>query len=87
MFEQVQRQHQQPVAVVASHGAADLLVATLRVNGIEATATMASVYPSLDWVEGVAVTVADADAELARELLRDLGHDPVAPRDDPGADR
>lgn len=77
MFEQVQRQQQEPVIVVSSQGTADLLVATLRVHGIEATTTMASAIPSLDWVHGVAVTVADADAETARELLRELGHEPL----------
>jgi hypothetical protein len=40
-------------------------------------AAPASVYPSIDWVEGTAVAVADVDAERARALLRDLGHDPV----------
>lgn len=77
MFEQVQRQEQQPVVVVGSQGAADLLVATLHANGIEASAVMASMYPSLDWVRGIAVTVTDADAEFARALLRDLGHEPI----------
>lgn len=77
MYEQVQRQQQEPVIVVSSQGAADLLVATLRVNDLEATTTMASAIPSLDWVHGVAVTVADVDVELARQLLRDLGHEPL----------
>jgi hypothetical protein len=78
VFEQVQREQRQPVVVVGSQGSADLLVATMRVHGIEAVATPASVYPSIDWVEGTAVAVADADAQRARELLRDLGHDPIA---------
>lgn len=77
MFEQVQRQDAQPVVVVASRGAADLLVATLHANGIEASTVMASVYPSLDWVEGIAVTVTQPDADFARALLRDLGHEPI----------
>jgi hypothetical protein len=79
VFEQVQHEQRQPVVVVGSHGAADLLVATLRVHGIDAVAAPASVYPSIDWVEGTAVAVADVDAERARALLRDLGHDPVGP--------
>jgi hypothetical protein len=79
VYEQVQRQQQEPVIVASSQGTADLLAATLRVNGIEAMTTIASAIPSLDWVEGVAVTVTDADAELARELLRDLGHEPLGP--------
>jgi hypothetical protein len=79
VFEQVQHEQRRPVVVVGSQGSADLLVATFRVHGIEAVATPASVYPSLDWVEGTAVAVADADAARARELVRDLGHDPVEP--------
>lgn len=77
MFEQVQWQQAQPVVVVGSQGAADLLVATLHANGIEATAVMASVYPSLDWVRGIAVTVTDGNADFARAVLRDLGHEPI----------
>lgn len=77
MFEQVQHQEQQPVAAAATQGAADLLVATLRVHDIQATTAMASVYPSLDWVAGIAVTVADEDVDRARDLLRDLGHEPL----------
>lgn len=82
MFEQVQRQQQEPVVVVASQGAADLLVATLQVNGITASTSMASVYPSVDWVEGVAVSVAVGDLNLARELVRDLGHEPLPAPDE-----
>jgi hypothetical protein len=46
---------------------------------VEAHAVMASAYPSLDWVSGVVVTVAEREAAFARELLTDLGHDPVPP--------
>lgn len=77
MFEQVQHEQQEPVIVVASQGSADLLVATLAAHGIEAATTMPSVYPSLDWVEGIVVTVVDADGPEARELLRRLGHEPL----------
>ena len=77
MFEQVQHQEQRPVAAAPTQGAADLLVATLRVHGVQATTAMASVYPSLDWVAGIAITVADEDVDRAREILRDLGHEPI----------
>jgi hypothetical protein len=77
VYEQVQRQEQEAVVVVASQASADLLVTTLKVHDIEAMTTLASVYPSIDWVEGVVVTVADVDAERARELLRELGHEPL----------
>jgi len=79
VFEQVQRQEQAPVAVVQSQATADLLVAACRVHGIEASTYMASAIPSIDWVQGFAVLVADADAEDARRLLRELGHTPFDP--------
>jgi hypothetical protein len=84
VFEQIQHQRHEPVVVVQSQGAADLLVATLQVNGITASTAMASVYPSLDWVEGMTVAVAVADVERASELVRALGHDPLPPP--PGVD-
>jgi len=77
IFEQIQHQRHQPVAVVSSQGAADLLAATLQVNGVTASTNLASVYPSLDWVEGVSVAVAVADLDRARELVRALGHEPL----------
>lgn len=83
MFEQIQHQRHEPVVVVSSQGAADLLVATLQVNGVAASTNLASVYPSLDWVEGISVAVAVADVELARELVQALGHDPLPPPADP----
>jgi hypothetical protein len=77
VFEQVQHQRHEPVAVVSSQAAADLLVATLQVNGITASTAMASVYPSLDWVDGLTVAVAVSDVARATELVRALGHDPL----------
>jgi hypothetical protein len=79
VFEQVQYQQHEPVAVVSSQAAADLLVATLQVNGIAASTNLASVYPSLDWVDGLAVAVAVADLDRATELVRALGHEPPPP--------
>jgi hypothetical protein len=82
VFEQIQHQQQEPVTVVSSQAAADLLVATMQVNGVSASTQLASVYPSLDWVEGISVSVAVADLEVARELVLLLGHDPLPPRDE-----
>lgn len=79
MFEQVQYQQHEPVTVVSSRAAADLLVATLQVNGISASTRLASVYPSLDWVEGISIAVAVADLGRARELVFSLGHEPLPP--------
>lgn len=81
MFEQVQREERSPVVVVATQGEADLLVATLQVHGLTGMSLMASAIPSLDWLEGFAVTVPAAEAERARELVRELGHAPVPPPD------
>lgn len=80
MFEQVQHQRHEPVVVVSSQGTADLLVATLQVNGITASTALASMYPSLDWVDGLTVAVAVADLAVARELVAALGHDPLPPQ-------
>jgi hypothetical protein len=77
--EQVEYARQEPVVVVASQAQAELLIATMRVHGIDAHAVLASAHPSLDWVQGVAVTVGEREAALARELLRHLGHEPVPP--------
>lgn len=75
MFEQVERAEVTPVAVVGSVTQAELLLTTLQVAGIEAHYVAASAYPSLDWVDGIAVTVAvDRHAEAA-ELLSELGHE------------
>jgi hypothetical protein len=89
VFEQVERQEQTPVAVVASQASAELLVATLRVHSVEATTMIASTIPSLDWIEGFAVLVPSEDAEVARALLAELGHEPIEgdpDRPGPGAE-
>lgn len=75
--EQIQYASQEPVVVVANQAQAQLLLATLRVHDIEAHAVAASAFPSLDWAQGVAVTVAAAERALAIELLRELGHEPL----------
>ena len=79
VFEQVQRQEQAPVVVVATQSEADLLVATFQVHGLNGLAIMASAIPSLDWLEGFAVQVPAEEEQRARELLRELGHEPLAP--------
>jgi hypothetical protein len=77
--EQIEHARQEPVVVVASQAQAELLIATMRVHEIDAHAVLASAYPSLDWVRGVVITVGEWEAALARELLWDLGHEPVPP--------
>ena len=79
MFEEVQRQEQSPVVVVATQAEADLLVATFQVHGLHGMSMMASAIPSLDWLEGFAVQVPAEEEARARTLLRELGHEPLAP--------
>lgn len=76
MFEQAQHQEVVPVAVVTD-AQADLIVMTLRVHGIDATAPSVSAFPSLDWAEGRAISVRIEDAAEAAELLRAFGHEPL----------
>lgn len=78
MFEQVEQREVVPVAVV-SDAQADLLVVTLRVHGIEATAPSVSAFPSLDWAEGRAISVRVEQAAAAAELLRGFGHQLLPP--------
>ena len=75
--EQAQHQEQIPVAVVASAAEAELVATTLKVSGIEATFTLASVIPSLEWADGHAISVPDERVAEAVELLRGLGHQPL----------
>jgi hypothetical protein len=79
VFEQVERHEQSAVAVASSQASAQLLVAALQVHGLDATTMVSSAIPSLDWVEGFAVLVAADDAEEARSILADLGHEPIRP--------
>ena len=71
------RQQQTVVAVASSALQADMLVMTLSVYGIPATvmnSAAGSGYPSLEWVEGLRVCVADEHAAEARRLL-EVGDD------------
>jgi hypothetical protein len=79
MFEQVQYRHQAPLVVMSQQADADLLVATLQIHGFEAFVMPSSAFPSLDFVEGRAVTVQLERFAEAAELLRELGHDPLPP--------
>ncbi len=76
MFEQVEHRELVPVAVVTD-AQADLLLMTLQVHGIDATAPSTSAFPSLDWAEGRAISVRTEQAAAAAELLRGLGHQPL----------
>lgn len=75
MHEQVQQQHSTPVAVARSSAAADLVSTMLQAHGLHAwTEAYAGVYPSVEWVEGYRVLVADDDRTAALDVLRALDH-------------
>ena len=67
------------VASVPTSSEADFLRISLAVRGIEAMVSPASVYPSIDFVEGLRITVRASDEDAAREILGLLGVDPVEP--------
>lgn len=61
------------VAIAATEVAAEVVAATLAAHGVQAmTHAYFHAYPSVDWVEGYRVAVAEEDAEEARRILRDL---------------
>jgi len=69
------------VASVPTSSEADFLRISLAVRGIEAMVSPASVYPSIDFVEGLRITVRASDEDGAREILALLGVDPVEPEE------
>jgi len=69
------------VASVPTSSEADFLRISLAVRGIEAMVSPASVYPSIDFVEGLRITVRASDEDGAREILGLLGVDPVEPEE------
>ena len=69
------------VASVPTSSEADFLRISLAVRGIEAMVSPASVYPSVDFVQGLRITVRASDEDDAREILGLLGVDPVEPEE------
>ena len=69
------------VASVPTSSEADFLRISLAVRGIQAMVSPASVYPSIDFVEGLRITVRASDEDGAREILGLLGVDPVEPEE------
>jgi hypothetical protein len=60
---------------------------TLAAHGIIATMAVSSVYPSVDFVEGVGVMVRLEDELRARRIIETLGLDKTSlPEDSPTAD-
>lgn len=76
MHEQVQQQHSTPVAIARTAAAADLVSTMLQAHGLHAwTEAYAGVYPSVEWVEGHRVLVADDDRAEALQVLQALNRD------------
>lgn len=63
------------VATAPSAARAEFLQITLAAHGITATMTPRSIYPSIDFVEGIGVIVQEGDEERANEILTKLGLD------------
>jgi len=62
------------VASASTHAAAELIKVTLVAHGFEASvAPSFSPYPSIDFVQGVRVSVLASDEEAVRELMTSLG--------------
>ena len=72
------------VATVPTSSEADFLRISLAVRGIEAMVSPASVYPSVDFVEGLRITVRASDEGDAREILGLLGVDGEPEEPSPG---
>jgi len=80
-WQQREQERRVVVATVPTTSDADFLRISLAVRGIEAMVSPASVYPSIDFVEGLRITVRASDEDGAREILGLLGVDPVEPEE------
>ncbi|MFP5352656.1 MAG: hypothetical protein ACLGIB_08850 [Actinomycetota bacterium] len=63
------------VATAPSAARAEFIQITLAAHGITATMTPRSIYPSVDFVEGIGVIVAEAEEQRANNILNQLGLD------------
>lgn len=87
MHEQVEIQRHAPVAVARTTTAADLVATMLQAHGLHAwTEAYASVYPSVEWVEGHRVLVGVEDAAEAAAVLTALDRADAAAIDPDAAD-
>ena len=85
MHEQVELQRSTPVAVAQTAAAADLVSTMLQAHGLHAwTEAYAGVYPSVEWVEGHRVLVADEDRAEALTVLQALDRDDAVRLDGDG---
>jgi hypothetical protein len=80
-WQQREQERRVVVASVPTSSEADFLRISLAVRGIEAMVSPTSVYPSVDFVEGLRITVRASDADDAREILGLLGVDAAEPEE------
>lgn len=74
MYERVQHAEQREVvAVVRTQVSADFVAATLATHGVTAFAVECFGYPSVDFVQGIRVSVTAEQAGAARAVLGALG--------------
>jgi hypothetical protein len=71
------------VAEVTNAADADFLKISLAVHGIDAAVSASSVIPSVDFVQGLRVTVRLSDEDAARAILGGLGVPPGRDVSDP----
>jgi hypothetical protein len=63
------------IAEVRTAQEADLVRLTLAINGIDAVVSPSSVFPSVDFVQGLRVTVRASDEEAALVIVQGLALD------------
>lgn len=73
-MSQFSRDERQTVVIAnaATPSEADLLRLTLVANGFQAMVSASSYIPSVDFVQGIQVSVRTEDSEAARKLLKKL---------------
>jgi hypothetical protein len=72
-MHEVQQERSAAVAIAATATAAAVVATMLEAHGLRAwTEAYASIYPSVEWVEGYRVRVADAHRDEAMRVLRAL---------------
>lgn len=76
-----QQQRSCVVATAPVTSRAEFIQVTLAAHGITATLSARSIYPSVDFVEGIGVFVPEADEARANEILGALGLDTGRTRD------
>jgi hypothetical protein len=80
-----QQERRVVVAEVRTAQDADLVRLTLAINGIDGVVSPSSIFPSVDFVQGLRVSVRASDEEAALGLVRGLALEEPAD-EEPSAD-